>query len=343
MVLNKNNVVDYLNSNGFNECEIIQIRNLRNFCAIVNTDSGKIVVKQQGGNEDMFSFVSLDSELNFYKYYNKSIKKLIPKVYNIDFDKCIIIIEFIDNFYMFNNYDTSNLLISINLGQNLALIHKSFASNSQKTQKVKTQNYFRYFDVITPELFNNGSVLFEKCVKLMQKFPDLNESLRVFEKEFTWDCFIHGDLKNDNFFVNETKVKFIDWELSGIGDRYLDMGFIVGNYLLFWIEKYSFDLKKEIDNDKYLAYVKEHIYNFTYSYAKKLDTDFTNLNYEKIVKFAGVFLLNVFYSKSVFKNEYSKQDIMALEYGRKMLVFPEKFIIELFFKNMIHQNARNII
>ncbi len=338
MILEKDNITSYLISNGFNDCEIVQIRNLRNFCAIINTNKGKIVVKQEGNFITKFSFISLKCELEFYSNKKKDFDSISPKVHLVDYANSIIIIEFLENYNITANYDDSNFSQSEIIGRSLALVHNS----SSSYQKVSTQNFFRFFDVITPEAFNAGGRLFEKCIELMQRFPDLNESLRVFEQEFAWDCFIHGDLKNDNFLSSENNVKFIDWELSGLGDRHLDLGFIIGNYILFWIEKMSFDKEKEIENDNHLEQIKEHIFLFLSSYKRQVNNIDFQFNYDKIVKFAGVFLLNVFYSKSVFKSEYSKQDIMVLEYGRKMLVFSSRFTIELFIKNIIEQNARTI-
>ncbi len=338
MILDRDNIISYLVSNGFNSCKIVQIRNLRNFCAIINTDKGKIVVKQEGHFTTKFSLISLESELQFYRNKKKDLNSITPKVFLVDDANSIVIIEFLEEYQMSVNYDDSNFSQSENIGRSLALVHNSSCLN----QKVSTQIFFRFFDIITPEAYNAGGRLFEKCIELMQRFPDLNESLRAFEQEFVWDCFIHGDLKNDNFLLFENNVKFIDWELSGLGDRYLDLGFIIGNYILFWIEKMSFDKEKEIQNEKHLEQIKEHIFLFLSNYKTHVKNVDFQFNYDKIVKFAGVFLLNVFYSKSVFKSEYSKQDIMVLEYGRKMLVFSSRFTIELFIKNIIEQNARTI-
>lgn len=336
MILNRENVIEYLTSKDFSNCEIVQIRNLRNFCAIMKTNRGRIVIKQAGQNIGLFSFISLDAELKFYNNDIKNINDLIPKVFCIDSENSIVIIEYLSEFKVQSVYDDSNFFQSNLIGRSLALIHQS---NILNDQNVNTHNYFRVFDIITPEAYNAGGRLFPKCIELMQRFPDLNESLIKLEQEFIWDCFIHGDLKSDNFLITDTAVKFIDWELSGIGDRYIDIGAIIGNYILYWIETMRFDEHNQ-ENDNRLVLIKKHIFLFLSNYVQNIEDSNFKISYEKIVKFAGVFLLNVFYSKSVFKSEYSKQDIMILEYGRKMLVFPHKFTIELFLKNIIEQNAK---
>lgn len=344
MKLVAENISDYLSLIGFNDNKIISIRNLRNFCAKVGTNKGLVLVKQKGSNHSTFAKVSIHSELLFYKRINDtvlaSIKHLAPLMFDINYQHEILTIEFLDDYDNFNLVeDFKNYKISTELGKRVATLHNiQVATCTEEFGKVMSENYFRSFDIVTPESYNAGGPLFSKCIELMQLYPDLNEGIESFRKEFKWDCFIHGDLKMDNILVknsnNEIEIKFIDWELVGIGDRYLDLGYIIGNYLLWWIEKMKFSEANESDNDERMLIAKEHMFHFLAGYQSLLINK-QKLNYLKLTRFTSIFLLNIFYSKSLFKNKYSKQDVMTLEIARKMLVVPEDIYPELFMKTIM--------
>jgi len=345
MILTKDTIYEYLFNLGYSNCSISSIRNARNFCAVVNTELGKILVKQKGNNFLTFYNTSFSNEISFHKLIVNEKQSFIdntitPQIFTIDEEFEIITMEFLDK-YKHINIDNNNkkYIIAYDLGKKVASVHNVSDKIKKKFSHTKTENYFRTFDTITPEMYCMGGPLFTKFIELMQRYPELNEEIKVCEKEFLWDCFIHGDLKTDNILLhddtNKWSIKFIDWELVGVGDRYLDLGYIVGGYLLWWIENMKFNDHHSINNE-HMAIVREYIFYFISGYQVSLTNKKKNsINYIKLIRFSAIFLLNIFYSKSFFKNKYSKQDIKILETAQKMLINPQLFYKELFMELII--------
>lgn len=340
--ISRENIVEYLSSLGFRNSKIISIRNVRNFCAKVETNEGCIIIKQQGGNSSTFANVSIRREILFYELTSQGLlselKYLSPLLHKVDLTNSVILIEYLDQYDTFDlESNFNNFLISEKLGGHLAILHNQPINVCSKHfEKIDTANYFRSFDTITPESVNSGGILFAKCIELMQRYPDLNESIENFRNEFSWDCFVHGDLKLDNILFkncdnDKIDIKFIDWELVGIGDRYLDLGYVIGSYILWWIEKKKFSEVSKSENDNRMLALKDHIYYFIVNYQEHLSEKIA-LDYVKLTRFSGIFLLSVFYSKSLFQTKYSKQDIVTLDIARKMLVTPKDVYPELFMK-----------
>lgn len=340
MLLNSSNIVEYLENEGYKDCKIIFIRNLRNFCAQVKTHKGNVIVKQSGNNNDTFVDATILSELQFYDTLKQKevlkIQQLAPQPLNIDIENQIIVLEYLDEYKNFNTIIESNdYNSSYEFGVQIGKLHTiSIESCLGSFKKTRTEGYFRVFDYITPEAYNAGGPLFGKCIELMQKYPDLNEGIKKLSNEFLWENLIHGDLKKDNIVFNNLsenqKVKVFDWELISIGDKYLDIGYAVSNYLLWWIENMKFSDSCSEENDNKMIEAQEHIFNFIKGYLFSIEA--TKLDFIKLTKFCSIALLNIFYSKSMFKYEYSKQDIMLLEVARKMLVTPHEIYTKLFMK-----------
>jgi aminoglycoside phosphotransferase (APT) family kinase protein len=93
------------------------------------------------------------------------------------------------------------------------------------------------FDRITPEILANNNDAFIEMLEIIQSDDRIYESLDSL-RNLTKYCLIHGDLKFDNILISKyTKIpslKLVDWELCGWGNPHVDLGTIIGNYILLW-------------------------------------------------------------------------------------------------------------
>jgi aminoglycoside phosphotransferase (APT) family kinase protein len=81
-----------------------------------------------------------------------------------------------------------------------------------------------------------------ELVKTLQQIPDLCDHLDSLRLEWTATTLIHNDIRWDNCLVfappntnRVTRLKLVDWELSGAGDPYWDIGCAFSEYLTFWV------------------------------------------------------------------------------------------------------------
>ena len=81
-----------------------------------------------------------------------------------------------------------------------------------------------------------------ELVKMLQQIPGLCDHLDSLRLEWKATALIHNDVRWDNCLVfaapntnRVTRLKLIDWELSGIGDPGWDIGCAFGEYLAFWL------------------------------------------------------------------------------------------------------------
>lgn len=81
-----------------------------------------------------------------------------------------------------------------------------------------------------------------ELVKTLQQIPDLCDHLDSLRLEWNATTLVHNDVRWDNCLVSATpdtnrvtRLKLIDWELSGAGDPGWDIGCAFSEYLAFWL------------------------------------------------------------------------------------------------------------
>jgi hypothetical protein len=81
-----------------------------------------------------------------------------------------------------------------------------------------------------------------ELVRILQQIPDLCDELDSLRLEWRATALVHNDIRWDNCLVfaasgtkRVTRLKLVDWELSGAGDPYWDIGCAFSEYLAFWL------------------------------------------------------------------------------------------------------------
>lgn len=345
MKLTSSNSIAYANSIGLTNVSIKNTRNMRHLCITITSDQGDFLIKQKGSNSNMFGKASLANELLFYKYlYGEDVsayKDITPEVYHFDFEHQIIVISFINNasgFILKSDSDTNDKLVE-KLASYVATLHNTPTNTT--FSKIDITGYIRAQDRVAPEVFAAGGPLYSKFLEMMQRYPEFNEAIHALKSEVNYDTLIHGDLKYDNILLTEDSkepdLKIIDWELIGIGDRYIDLGYVVGNFLIFIIDDIEYKDNALHINENALDFLQDNISNFfaTYNTLYRKDT----IDYTKLSKFTSLYLLNQFYAATLFKNEFSRQDIYKLKLAKTLLVSPEALHDTLFMKSIINSYA----
>ncbi|MEN8113330.1 MAG: phosphotransferase [Actinomycetota bacterium] len=91
-------------------------------------------------------------------------------------------------------------------------------------------------------MFQQLSAATIELVKILQQIPDLCDHLDALRHDWDTTSLIHNDIRWDNCLVSAapntnriTRLKLIDWELSGAGDPAWDVGCAFSEYLAFWL------------------------------------------------------------------------------------------------------------
>ena len=344
MKLTATNSIAYAKSIGLTNVSIQNIRNMRHLCVTISSDQGDFLIKQKGSNEQLFGNVSLTNELLFYKhlyYENTTLKEITPAVYHIDFEHEIVVIAFVKDAEVFTlkkGLEGNNTLIE-KLAFHVATLHTTPLDST--FSKINPAVHVRAHDRVTPEVFAAGGPMYPKFLEMMQRYPEFNEAIHALRSEIMYDTLIHGDLKYDNILVSETTegkdVKIIDWELIGIGDRYMDLGYMIGNFLLCSIDDIEFKDNSLHFPEDTLDFLQDTIATFLEAYHTRYTK--TRIDYDKLSKFTSLYLLNQFYSASLFKNEFSRQDIYKVKLAKTLLMNPKALQDTLYMKSILNSYA----
>ena len=229
-------------------------------------------------NEDKFK-----NEISFY-IQNKN-NSLIPKLYKYSLDKKTIpyyyeIIEKISGVSLYNVWhkyiETEREIIIKQLCEAMKLIHKN---------KGNKYNWSDYHKTTYQKLYNKI-----KSLKIFNAEEDklLNEAYLNYDKYLESEEFVlvHNDLHFDNIFINDNKIKIIDFERSMYAPRDFELDILyrmirkpwkfaseetekytnINDYknIMFYIEKYYPELIKTPNLFKRLS-----IYDLNY-YLKQL-------------------------------------------------------------------------
>jgi thiamine kinase-like enzyme len=298
-------------------------------------------IKKQGPG---FNFpVPLRNEVWFYNYISRQkelfkIKEYIPNFFGYDKEYKMLILETLYNYEPFYNY-TERLKafpkeISECLAKNIAHLHAKTILLSHKNKDIPSFcSNIPSFDRITPEILANNNDAFIEMLEIIQSDDRIYESLDSL-RNLTKYCLIHGDLKFDNILISKyTKIpslKFVDWELCGWGNPHVDLGTIIGNYILLWAKSIRLrrnrSLQDSIKSSKisFLGLTLA-INHFLKTYRESIKEDlpcFPAISTTNIIKYAGlVILLSVFVEVKLMYR-LSSMGVLCLSLSKTLLTEP---------------------
>lgn len=269
-----------------------------------------------------------------------SICKFIPKFHGSFQHDQILAIENLFNFESLQMYAKKykkfpKYLIK-NMAENLAQLHSiSFLEISRKMIKIPIRNpEIPMIDKITPEYLAHNEDSLLELLQILQnnvEFSLLNE----FQNFQNPRCLIHGDIKFDNILKSRLKDRglkktiFIDWELCGLGDPEYDVGTIIANFVLQWID--SVELKDDEKVEDWqnrtkipFTYLQNIISVFWFYYSNKILDHTKNLDVDKklSIGYSGVVLIQYVYSKILSGYNLSSKNILSLILAKYFLTKP---------------------
>jgi len=280
----------YFNSGDEIEASEIGDGNINYVFKIWAPKTGKSIIVKQADKLLRSSGRPLDMyrsriEAEVLEIQNRLTPQFVPEVYFYDEDMFALSMEDISDYKNLRtelmkgkSFDHLAENISTFLVDTLLPTTDLFLSRSEKKSNVKkfinpelcdisedlvfTEPYWDYkkrniildedFDFVRENLYEDHSLHFE-VAKLRDHFMNYPQAL------------IHGDLHSGSIFVNDRGMKIIDPEFAFYGPIGYDIGNVIGNLCLSWINKEFTDS----DNIEFIKWIKETIQNIVINLIKK--------------------------------------------------------------------------
>lgn len=170
-----------------------------------------------------------------------SITSLLPKYYDYDFNKHLLVIELLpDGETLFQCCLRANACpagLALQLGKTLGAYNNEAGAklkqSAQASTLVKSIPWILtvHQQPVAQSSFNAQS---KELLAFIQSNPQIYYNLETLRQRWRYDSFIHGDIKLDNYIIEpaadsgnaggELSFKIIDWELAGFGDAGWDLG-----------------------------------------------------------------------------------------------------------------------
>jgi thiamine kinase-like enzyme len=320
-----------------------EIRQMRHTTinAVDNRGKHLYFIKKQGqGFKLPFS---LKNEIWFYNYISRQtelfkIKEYIPNFLAYDKKQKMLILESLHNYEPLYSYigrlRAFPKEISECLAKNIAHLHTTPLSHENRDIPSFCPN-IPNFDRITPEILANNNDAFIEMLEIIQGDERIYESLESL-RHLTKYCLIHGDLKFDNILISNyakpPSLKFIDWELCGWGNPHVDLGTILGNFILSWAKSIHLRRNRSLEecikssNISFLELTLA-INHFLKTYQKLTKKDlpcFATISIIDIIKYAGLVNLLSVLVEAKLMYRLSSMGVLVLSLSKTLLTEPNR-------------------
>jgi hypothetical protein len=181
-----------------------------------------------------------------------------------------------------------------------------------------------------------------QLLKLLQKYPEFQQSLDMLQKQWRIDALIHGDIKWDNCILcspdtqSEPNLKIVDWEMADFGDACWDVGAIFQAYLSFWLlsipATVSATPAEMVEMAQYpLETMQPAIRSFwdAYLYTVQPDNQKAEELLERSMKYAAARMIQTAYEILNFSSQLTPNTLCMLQVSLNILKDPSEAIEHL--------------
>ncbi|TGD59205.1 aminoglycoside phosphotransferase family protein [Flavobacterium humi] len=319
----------YLSGVGLKNIEHLEVRRGRNLIATFAHNSKWLILKKKGSANTVFNGTSLGNELAFLDKSAKSkeVKAMsfLPKTFHFNYAEDILISRYYKGYTSLMQAKPEAALFQ-SVGKQLGKLHSiNNLAFKESLPKINRGDLLPEFNYFTPQAITSGGPSVMEYIRFLQKFPDLLAAIDELYAKYEENCIVHGDFKADNVLVYRKKgkqyCKIIDYEFTAVGDRHYDLGYILGSFLMKWV----YEMKLTHDTmdfaDNYFQELRKAFLVLMESYQKETGSV---IDTNRIVRFAGLYLMKIFFNCSIHSRHLSKNELMLLQIARNYLVFSDK-------------------
>jgi hypothetical protein len=170
----------------------------------------------------------------------------MPRFISFDSDHRVLILELLSDAKDFREYHTGGRFSTAfagELGRVLSEVHR------EPHRDIRAESNFSarlpwVLGLHRPNLsiFRDASNANLQLIRILQNVEGFPQTLDRLRQQWKVDGLIHNDIKWDNCLAireprsaRKPKIKIVDWEFAGLGDRCWDVGAVLSNYLSFWL------------------------------------------------------------------------------------------------------------
>ena len=206
---------------------------------------------------------------------------ILPRHHATDFDSRVLVLDLVSGSEALSEYhrrlDSCPVPVGRRQGTALSTMHVA-TKGAEQDAKVP---WILSVHETNPAWFDALSPANARLLEIVQGDVEYCEILSEVRKEWQPSCLIHGDVKWDNFLIQDAadpNLLLVDWEMASYGDPCWDAGSVLQAYLNFWI--YSMPFHESVEPDllvsraqRPLAQLQPAIRGFWEGYASGMSYD----------------------------------------------------------------------
>jgi Phosphotransferase enzyme family len=343
----------------------------KNFGLLILLSGGqRIIVKQERATFNGKYPNELGNEWQFQKLVNgsskyDSLRSFTRAILSYDDENLIAVYSYLDDY---KEFYTDILQVEVPfphkisgwISHSLAMVHRTTfqckdaygrATNLGSFWNQTGSSFNLLKTRVTPELLSIAPQDYIKFISLYQRFQSLDDARMLAIKNWNPCCVVHNDLNVANILVHQkwsgidtledaiaqSGVKIIDWERWSWGDPVLDLGYLIGNYLLLWLNSMVIDSSMSLEETIQSASItlkdiQPSLKNIVSQYLKTFPeiVDYLPDFFERLVRYIGLSTLIQTQAKIEHHKLLSNSDIYTLQLSKSLLCKPETSFASVF-------------
>lgn len=319
-------------------------RRNRNYKVITRAASS-FLLKQ---SSDSRSSATIEREAMVYQWLHAQagapVVRYIPRFVDFDPGERLLVLELLPGARTYREQQLHGRRFPARpigiLGSALAELHRSWRPADFPRALVSSVPWILSIHRPQIALLQELSAANHELIKMAQLYPDFGEQLDRLRAEWIGDAFIHGDLKWDNCIAPGrgvgTTLRFVDWELGGIGDSAWDVGCVFADYLSCWLLSIPITGAEPPDQVTGLArypleLMQPAIRRFWQSYAGRLQLEPPTADelLVRAVRYSGARLLQTAFEHTQFAVQVTGNVVCLMQLSVNILARPAEACIHL--------------
>jgi hypothetical protein len=366
--LSSHNVIQYLEGAGLcssedgtsADSELLHGKN-HNFVVTLPSNR-KLLLKQEryeenhGFSHELFNEWLLHQLLERFPVLG-NISAIASSLVHFDEENSILVRNYLSEYQELGSLCRDGIFcnaIASEIGKSLASLHRTTYERREYRSFMATapQGMIRYqffnpaqgISTVAPEIFGSTTSEALKFYVLNQRYESLEAAIADLASQWNPCCLTHNDLKLENILVHSSTenqsnslVRLIDWEAASWGDPAFDLGTLIANYLLVWLESLVVDPTLELAESLQLAVipvemVQPAILALTRAYLRTFPMilEYRQDFVLRVVQFAGLAIINQLEETIKCKKHFDNAGICMLHVAKTLVTMPQQAVQTVF-------------